>query len=162
MGDFVLELVRFVERGGKAAAIVVIAFGVVLIPTGLWLTFSLPGVAPPDANALVYAEEGERLVWPIMSVVSLVGLAFVGVGAGALFGAQRRVNAFLHGSSATSDASEIRAVDDAGLPFWVCGDCRVVEAGVSVTRRCVHCGSVASFVPVESDDERGMARAVLG
>ncbi len=137
--------------------------GLALIPTGLWLTFVMPGEAPLDAAPLVHAEEGDRLFLPIMLGVSVVGLALSGLGAGALFGTQGRMRGlFQRSSSVATQTAEEQATVSAELPFWVCGDCRVVEPGASITARCTQCGSVSSFVQVESDADRQMARSVLG
>lgn len=163
MGEFVLAAVEFVERRGRPAAVAVMLLGLVLVPTGLWLTFVMPGEAPPDASALLlHAEEGDRLMLPIMLVLSAAGLGLLGLGAGALFGTQGRIHGALQRSSAVAETHEEQAVDAAELPFWVCGECRVVRAGVSITARCTECASVASFVPVESERDRPTARSVLG
>jgi|GEM_PF-1979620 len=164
MGEFVLALVEFVERRGKPGAVVSIVVGLMLVPVGVWLAFGMLGTAPADAELITHAQEGDSLSWPIMLVVSVAGLGMIGIGSGALLGTQRRMQAFLDGDAPSPAGSGdlVRTVEESALPFWVCGDCRVIEPGVSMTDRCMRCGSIAGFVAVAEDRDRSMASSLLG
>lgn len=134
--------VEQIQRGGKPAAVVAIVLGVALVPCGLWLTFGFLG---PDHY------------WPIMISVSMFGLGLAAAGLASFFGSQAKLAAFDADAAPRANVPVATAV----IPFWVCGSCKIVRKGVSVTERCEQCGSMVDFMAVASEDDRKLAVGLL-
>ena len=137
--------VEMIQRGGKPAGVVAIVLGVILIPCGLWLTFGFLGPGH---------------YWPIMSSVSIFGLGIALAGLASFVGTQAKLAEF----DVDDDASPAPAnvpVATATIPFWVCGACKIVREGVSMTARCEQCGSIVDFLAVEHESERTIAGGLL-
>ncbi|NVB41166.1 hypothetical protein G6O69_25225 [Pseudenhygromyxa sp. WMMC2535] len=149
MGELVSGLIDLIREGGKAGAVVACVLGLILIPTGYFLFAHAAG---PGA------------VWPIMLGVSVLGLGCLGLGLGALFGNQARLDAALEagGGVARADFADARLrAEMAKVPFGACGDCGYVVEGASAFDRCPNCFSVPGWSLVEEEDERGRAISSL-
>lgn len=143
-----MPLVELLGRAGRAGGISALVLGVGLLVAGLYLTFGLLAGA----------------IWPIMLGVCALGLVFVMLGVGVLFGSQARLAAALKRDAPSARRPRDRRTDavlSLTPPFWVCSDCRLVESGLSTTRRCTECGHITGFVQVMHEDDRRTALACM-
>jgi hypothetical protein len=136
--------VELIQRGGKPAGAVAIAVGLTLIPCGLWLAFGLLG---PDRY------------WPIMLSVSVLGLGLALAGLASFVGVRAKLAEFDLDAAPPSVPNV--SVMSASIPFWVCGRCKIVREGVSMTARCDQCGSVVDYMPVDGEQDRKLAVGLL-
>ncbi|EDM76654.1 hypothetical protein PPSIR1_18332 [Plesiocystis pacifica SIR-1] len=149
MGELVSGLIDLIRAGGKAGAVSACVLGLLLIPLGYFL--------------FAYAA-GPGAVWPIMLGVSILGLGCLGLGLGALFGNQARLDAAMDGGGTIARANFAEArlrAETAKVPFGACGDCGHVVEGGPAYDRCPNCFSVPGWVIVENEDERGRAISSL-
>ena len=143
-------------RGGRIGGVVLVLLGAGLVATGVWGTEWL------TAAGIWSAPRGQGLVGGTLALC-VVGLGCVALGAGALFGSHARVRTELE---AIGERVAQPRADAAGvarqhpLPFWVCSECRVVEAGLSAC--CMRCGKTVAFVQATDEGERRTAVTALG
>lgn len=136
--------VDMIQRGGKPAGVVAIVVGLVLVACGLWLTFGFLGGG---------------VIWPIMLSVSMFGIGLAGAGLASFVGSQARLAKFDVGASVDCPANV--PVATAQVPFWVCGQCKIVRESTGFADRCDQCFSVTDFLYVESEAERKLAAGLL-
>lgn len=148
MGELVSGLLDLLRAAGKVGAYVSLALGLVLIPLGYYL--------------FAYGA-GPGAVWPIMLGISVLGLGSLLMGLGVLFGNQARLDAAYEGEDIVrADFADARvAAESANVPFGACGDCGHVQEGALAFDRCPNCFSVAGWLLVEHESERGRALSSL-
>ena len=134
-----------------------LVLGALFIVVGVYLS----GVMI-ETRIWAHVRHGQSLIGGAMAI-SVVGLAFMGLGAGSLFGSHSRARkalADLDGPAAVPRADAVAVAREQPLPFWVCSDCRVVEPGLSAC--CLRCGKVVSFAQATDEGERKTAVTCLG
>jgi hypothetical protein len=135
--------VELIGRGGKSAAVGAIVVGLSLLGFGLWLTYGLLG---PGAY------------WPIMLSVAVCGVALTVSGLAVLFGAQGKI---ANADIVVDHAAARYDVSTTSLPFWVCGQCKIVRTEFTLVGRCDQCASVIDYMKVECEADRKLAVGLL-
>jgi hypothetical protein len=133
--------VELIGRGGKSAAVGAIVVGLSLLGFGLWLTYGLLGA-----------------YWPIMLSVAVCGVALTVSGLAVLFGAQGKI---ANADIVVDHAAARYDVSTTSLPFWVCGQCKIVRTEFTLVGRCDQCASVIDYMKVECEADRKLAVGVL-
>lgn len=149
MAELIGGIIDLFSRSGRTGARSAIGLGAVLVPFGLWLFFNAAG---PDH------------VWPIMLFVTVLGVALVGMGLGALFGNQGRLDAAITGgidTAASNNQAGRASAELARVPFGACSDCRCVIEDAPNLDRCPECFSLAGWVYVAQEADRSRAVATL-
>lgn len=136
--------------------------GVILLVLGLALTaFAVAMILGLDEAGVWGLRRGAEAVGAMLGLC-VVGLVLVGLGGGALFGAQARAAraaAELEGAPIEPRADPRAVARVEPVPFWICSECRVVEPGLSGC--CLRCGKTVAFVQVRGEDERSIAVSSL-
>lgn len=145
--ELVMWPVELILRGGKPAAMAAIATGLALTVFGLWLTYGLLG---PDAY------------WPIMLSVAMFGAGLTVAGFAALWGPQAKLDTIDTIDTIDTRVTVVHAeLLATSLPFWVCGQCKIVGREFKMLGRCDQCGSVIDYMRVESEADRKLAAGLL-
>jgi hypothetical protein len=143
------------SRRGRVGSVVLVVLGVVIIGFGVALIVDVGGAG-------IWGVRGGASAIGVVLALVVVGLVLVGLGGGALFGAQARMARAVaaHPEAPLHPRADPRAVARAEpVPFWICSDCRLVEPGLSGC--CIRCGQTVAFVQVTREDERSIAVSSL-
>lgn len=152
MEDF-QALLAWLSRRGRVGGTILVVLGLGLIGFGVVFTCGL------GEDGDLATRSGRGLLGPML-VVGVVGLLLLGLGGGALFGAQGRMAREIGEDRPLQPRANPRAVaQQQPVPFWVCSECRVVEPGLSGC--CTACGKTVSYVQVTREDERSIAVSSL-